>query len=1026
MIPIYLKLQGIYSYKTLQEIDFTKLTEASIFGIFGKVGSGKSTILEAIMLALYGEVARMKRTENRNYNIMNLDSDSLYIDFVFESGGERFRSEVKASRNRKKFDKVETFNTAFYKYEPLQGNWTPKEDFNPAKALGLTMEDFRKTVILPQNSFQDFLQLNRSDRTDMMKRLFRLEQYDLWDKVYALEVKNRSDIDFVKGSLRQIGIVDVQMLSLKENEATELDRQLKESAGHLRQNREEEKRLTTTNRKFVELNALREIQERLNTQAEAIAEKREGLERYLRYVELFKIPFFQFNNLESEIAKNKTDFEILNAALIAQRDKLQQAQSRLIILRTHFDNRGEIKRKAEDLQIISDVKKLSAQQEEKEIGLKKGAPLIQQAKDQLKSLNKEIENTTVKKNNLVEATPDLNQLYALKNWFNERQNIIIERDRLIAEAFKRSETVRIIESSKNLLINRDLPLIGLHLTDDFSLAETFARVKETLNAFNLEMEETRRQESEWNASLKFEMAAAKLIPGLPCPICGSVHHPSPLNASDVHEKLQQTVKKLIFLKKTAETAGNIAQQLETNLTNYLLRNEERKRNLTSVREQEKKDLIHLSKFIWADYNPDMPESVDEAVKKAVQWQDQIKMLDRQLNDFKTEIDKARGNIERYQDRLQILTVEKTEISAAVNAKRSLLQSFKVEDYDRMSEAELKDFLQDLIKEYDRVEKTFLAAELEVGVLQSESDVLSGKKEESEKRLLEKSNASRDLKEDISLRLKKSGMGNIEAASLILSENRNVVKEQKEMNDFYIQRDDASRQIEKLTEELKSDAFDPDRLIELVNQIAAIEKNLQEFQQKKGMLEAEITQLKRAIQETALLEDQLHGLEIRGEHIKTLKSLFREKGFVNYVSSLYLRNLCAAANDRFKKLTRQQLSLELGEDNNFKIIDVLNHGRERHIKTLSGGQTFQAALCLALALADSVQPRTGSKQNFFFLDEGFGALDRDALATVFETLKSLRQENRIVGVISHIEEMQQEMERYLVVTNGEEGSVVEMF
>ena len=102
----------------------------------------------------------------------------------------------------------------------------------------------------------------------------------------------------------------------------------------------------------------------------------------------------------------------------------------------------------------------------------------------------------------------------------------------------------------------------------------------------------------------------------------------------------------------------------------------------------------------------------------------------------------------------------------------------------------------------------------------------------------------------------------------------------------------------------------------------------------------------------------------------------------------------------------------------------NGGKVRSVKTLSGGQTFQAALCLALALSDSIQKTSESKQNFFFLDEGFGSLDKEALEVVFDTLKSLRKENRIVGVISHVEEMQQEIDTFLKITNHEQlGSTI---
>src|SRR5690606_16371970 len=131
---------------------------------------------------------------------------------------------------------------------------------------------------------------------------------------------------------------------------------------------------------------------------------------------------------------------------------------------------------------------------------------------------------------------------------------------------------------------------------------------------------------------------------------------------------------------------------------------------------------------------------------------------------------------------------------------------------------------------------------------------------------------------------------------------------------------------------------------------------------------------------------------------------------------YLQQLCEAANKRFYKLTQQQLRLEVTDKNEFQVRDYLNDGKTRLAKTLSGGQTFQASLSLALALAESVQQQNRSKQNFFFLDEGFGSLDRESLAVAFDTLKTLRNENRIVGVISHVEELQQEIDVYLKVKN----------
>jgi len=134
-----------------------------------------------------------------------------------------------------------------------------------------------------------------------------------------------------------------------------------------------------------------------------------------------------------------------------------------------------------------------------------------------------------------------------------------------------------------------------------------------------------------------------------------------------------------------------------------------------------------------------------------------------------------------------------------------------------------------------------------------------------------------------------------------------------------------------------------------------------------------------------LAKQQATLDKRKDNLSTLAKLFRSSGFVNFISSVYLQD---------------------------------------HVKTLSGGQTFQISLCLALALAESIKQQSQSKQNFFFLDEGFGTLDKESLHIVFDTLKSLRKEQRVVGVISHVEELQNEIDVCLnIVKDEERGSLI---
>jgi exonuclease SbcC len=162
VIPVKLTLQGLYSYQEKQTIDFTKLTSANLFGIFGAVGSGKSSVLEAITFAIYGKTDRLNLSgDNRNYNMMNLKSDELLIDFIFETGKNQtsYRAVVKGRRNNKRFEDVKALDRSAYLL--YNEEWLPIETEALEKAIGLSYDNFKRTIIIPQGQFQEFLQLFR-------------------------------------------------------------------------------------------------------------------------------------------------------------------------------------------------------------------------------------------------------------------------------------------------------------------------------------------------------------------------------------------------------------------------------------------------------------------------------------------------------------------------------------------------------------------------------------------------------------------------------------------------------------------------------------------------------------------------------------------------------------------------------------------------------------------------------------------------------------------------------------------------
>jgi len=259
---------------------------------------------------------------------------------------------------------------------------------------------------------------------------------------------------------------------------------------------------------------------------------------------------------------------------------------------------------------------------------------------------------------------------------------------------------------------------------------------------------------------------------------------------------------------------------------------------------------------------------------------------------------------------------------------------------------------------------------------------------------------------------------------ILDKNLNTSASRKSVQDFYVAYSTLENRIQDLQKIAEQDNYSEDRFNELSHLIQLKKEELNLQIEIYGALKDDLERLTTELTKKQQLLEQYQKLDVRRENLKILDNMFRGNGFVNYVSSIHLQRLCEIANQRFHRLTKNQLSLVINESNEFEVIDYLNNGYRRSAKTLSGGQAFQASLCLALALAENIQSLNKADKNFFFIDEGFGTQDSESINTVFDTLQYLHQENRVVGIISHVEELKERMPRAITIVNDlEKGSKI---
>ncbi|MDC7125150.1 MAG: SbcC/MukB-like Walker B domain-containing protein, partial [Spirochaetales bacterium] len=310
----------------------------------------------------------------------------------------------------------------------------------------------------------------------------------------------------------------------------------------------------------------------------------------------------------------------------------------------------------------------------------------------------------------------------------------------------------------------------------------------------------------------------------------------------------------------------------------------------------------------------------------------------------------------------------------------------------------------------KIEEDFKELSLKNQHNKSTAELIKQRKIELSQKLEDSDSAINNL-------IKNSEYESLSEVKDVLAYSINTVTEREEIEIFEKHHTSVKARIETSEKMLSGRTYDEEAHSSEIQKNTELKSQLNEKNNRLGGFINKLEELKEALNRKSELEKQLSALKLREENLKVLKNIFKSNGFTNYAATIYLRELCEAANARFRKLTRESLRLELDEDNNFIIRDYLNEGRTRSVKTLSGGQTFQAAFSLSLALADSIG---ADRSGFFFLDEGFGSLDRDSLSLVFDSLKSLKNENRTVGIISHVEELKQEIDTFISVKSDEEN------
>ncbi|MFM1998635.1 MAG: hypothetical protein RL204_582 [Bacteroidota bacterium] len=1011
MIPLKLELEGIYSYREKQVIDFERLTQAGLFGIFGAVGSGKSSILEAIIIALYGEPERVSIKGERG-SLINLQSQRLLIEFEFGIGKDnedKYKSRYELKRNKKDFNLVGTADHVFYKWK--DGDWEPMSVNSAEPILGMKLSDFKRTIIIPQGKFREFVELKDKDRTMMLSDLFHLDKYDLTSPVKNMLDKNHDEITKLDAIAGTIGDISDERKAALEKEIEERKNAIDTKTKQIESIAAQIGQLEIKEAQFADLKNISELIDSFDSRKDVMNQRRIVLEKYRVAVIHFKNDFDLINaaktkstDLTSSIFQNENTKKDVEA-------KLKEVDERRGKLLEELSSKDEKQKRVDLLRKIIEWNdlKLALERESKTLKSLESAleNAVKESKSKQEELDSKQERLKLVETDLPESNVFVHQVSALKDW-KMSLDICSKLDTEIAN----------FESESKLLTEQLDVLKNNWLEVEYP---SFEDVQSKLEKEISLLEE--RKESE---KIKLGLSAfiAHVNEGKPCPLCGSLDHPSVLHSAGGEELMRigteekEVRDRLNLLNKAILEVGKI----QTALQSIAKATEDKKATKSEAFNQ-----VETSVKVFESLGYKTVEQAEDYLRSVEQRIKEREALIKLTSELRSNLDTLNSKAEGHKQSLA--QAEKQSLLIEANIQRISLEVESTNEdwwkkYLSMDAASIQNDIAIVLDRINTIDQRFADVNSEFEKVQAELSTLTARLKNDQLDLDKVQEEIVQLNDRFQRNLISSSFNTEEEILELLKSDLDDRKEQSLIDDF--DRDYAVAKDRKavLLEKIGSETFDAKALEELRAQLNEEQELLKQLNGMLGESGAALRILIEGALQMKQIKADLDKAKSRKMGLDELDRLFKGKGFVSYISNFYLRELCASANIRFNKLTRNQLSLEVDDSNVFYVKDYLNEGKLRLLKTLSGGQTFQASLCLALALAERVKVLNQSDKSFFFLDEGFGSLDRDSLSVVLETLKTLRRENRIVGIISHVEELQQEMDVSLrIELDKERGSVV---
>lgn len=1056
MKPLRLKMQAFGSYGKETVIDFEKVNQ-NLFLITGDTGAGKTTIFDAIVFALYGEASSSSnKKEGVVLQSQYVDFDSEpYVELVFSEGRDENR-EIYTVRRVPRH--LKTITRGANKGKPKENTgsvslimpdgmeYPSKEtDRKLQEIVGLTKSQFMQVAMIAQGEFMDLLRAKSDDKKVIFRKLFNTEMYQ--DIVAELGNRKRAkekEIAVLKTQCQG----EVSRIRIPETYESESLKQLKKQLEEGEMTRltdflEEVEKLCDWLEKHTDLAEKdyrksvenRDKKRELYTRAEALLKWFDQLETAEQKLQECAGDEAKIVETTALISRIRNAYEIRETGVL-----LNDAERRLAELERSLKTQEKqlpiLKETRETAEKTEEQKKLIRDQELQNYSkisekVQKALKLFEQIKSLHIQAEADRENCTLAIENTKKVRKQQEALEEQETQWKKQSEELSEVDKkLVLAENKKQESDAV---SKEIV---DVQTMGNQAEqcrkNAIKTRENYAKITEKYNAVNTEYEEVRLYFL--NAQAGF--LAAELEPGKPCPVCGSTEHPHPakkgVESVDIsEEKLQNMQANVDKLRKDQEKAAGDAaatrSEYDTRKDTYIASvrklQERLHRSISSITEQSSVTEMSNALENWKQQTETELEKLTADTKLLVKIREALQNMEKKKKQLQDTYDECTGKEKAAAEKLA------GSEAALENIKGSA--EFKTEEEAKAALLQAEDSKKQAEDVYQKV----LAEAKGAANAQKRAETLINRYRQE---IPEQKKCMEDRKTSYIEVMETKRMTESEWKEIVETYSREAAEEfQKTVNAYYEKK--AAAQVQK--DSAQSAVGESKRPV------------LEELQKEKEVAETEYlekeknyNQLRTDNKDDREIFDSLSGrLEERKaiveEHAR-IDTLYRmTSGNVSgsrmdletYVQRYYLERILYAANRRFQEMSAGQFELRMydlekaGEGKN-RGLDLMVYstvtGKEREVRTLSGGESFMAALSLALGMADQIQQSSAAiNLDMMFIDEGFGSLDEHSRNQAVRVLQEMAEGSRLIGIISHVSELKQEIEDQLIVKKDEDGSHV---